>query len=815
MENSDGMKKATSTLVKKNFLNTKVVCNVCGNYFKNKSLKKHKIIKHSSTEQKKEYYKGNYCIECDYGDIQDNKYKIHLETKKHKDKIMDCKIIQGDSDECLFKYLFSRFKCILLEYKYFELINICKLVNGDKISIIITKKHINDKLIALKRKLNNEDIQLTLIDSRVIQTTTEKELLYDYYMKKENGLNYKMSHSLSMILFNTIIDAGMKKLQIDNFISFYSNGFKWIIQTANMLHSVKLINLKVIDKGEFWMELNNLSIKLHKVSAINSSYKCINGLLHHNFNDDDLDAHQYTYCNIICVYKLTVLSNVYYLPIKYRGDHIKICKDKLIDLDDEILNSIRLSNGNFDLKLIACFSGSSNQIEELVMKFSLEYNKSLTIYQNISEFFTTDTKQITEFLENKNVSTEYKIYDYISILERLNGKITGRPKKEFNSPQEKEDYFRLQKINYSRKKFNKGEIHDLEQIKKEERQPLKEEIINLFKSIENLSDKTKENYLAKLTRLQNIGVNIYDFTEVEMNKILSAYEKKNTQQSFLCAIHALFKHTKKDIPKYLQDQIANIQNDINKNIKKNKLSKHQTETCTNWETVLAVRSELEKKYKKYKFKDNLQSYLYLSLYTYLPPRRLEDYRDMIFDNTQEINCEQNNILVYSEYRGEYPENYEYERERLELDDELNNYLVMKNDKCYFVFNMYKTRSSYGKQIVAVPNILAEIIKEYVEMYNLKKGDKLFNYSTSQMGKLMQDIFKKYINKSTCVSNLRHIFVNYYITKKTNNETKEITGLLMGHSKEMQSLYDTVEDIQGDKIINEYQHEEKNEDEVIS
>ena len=60
-------------------------------------------------------------------------------------------------------------------------------------------------------------------------------------------------------------------------------------------------------------------------------------------------------------------------------------------------------------------------------------------------------------------------------------------------------------------------------------------------------------------------------------------------------------------------------------------------------------------------------------------------------------------------------------------DKLNdiNYLVLSNPK-QFVFNDYKTDTTYGKQIFKIPEDLDMVINQYITAKKLRNGDFLFS-----------------------------------------------------------------------------------------
>ena len=66
-----------------------IKCNICNLYTSRHStnMKLHILNNHTSIEDKKKNFKF-YCATCDYGVINERKYNEHLETTKHKIKIV-------------------------------------------------------------------------------------------------------------------------------------------------------------------------------------------------------------------------------------------------------------------------------------------------------------------------------------------------------------------------------------------------------------------------------------------------------------------------------------------------------------------------------------------------------------------------------------------------------------------------------------------------------------------------------------------------------------------------------------------------------
>lgn len=175
-----------------------------------------------------------------------------------------------------------------------------------------------------------------------------------------------------------------------------------------------------------------------------------------------------------------------------------------------------------------------------------------------------------------------------------------------------------------------------------------------------------------------------------------------------------------------------------------------------WSDIIKKREELLEK-KKYKY------HLLLSLYTYIPPRRLKDYLLMKVINAKEDIDDK-----------KYPELLDF-----------NYYAINSNQ---FIFNNYKTKKVFAQQIIDVPDELKNIIMNYIKFAKIKpsvRGEKLFKCKTYHALHYML------VNMlGTSIDNIRHSYVNY-IYKDYNipdSEFIEHTAENMAHSVSVHLRY---------------------------
>lgn len=296
-------------------------------------------------------------------------------------------------------------------------------------------------------------------------------------------------------------------------------------------------------------------------------------------------------------------------------------------------------------------------------------------------------------------------------------------------------------------------------------------IIFIHKSITNKDLNINLMNIFNNTLNNNDIVNIinelyYLNDNILINYLFNKYSNYNTIKTYLIPFSILtsnIKYYKEDTDIY--NKIANIIININKDYE-NKID----DNFVNNNDISKIIGDFTEKilYNKSKLLDNDYEKLIFFLYTLIPPRRLE-YSNMII----KINNDKFDEEIYN---------------NLDID---HNYIIINNNKSYFIFNNYKTSDYFGKQKFNIELNLYKYIKIYIKKYKKKNDDYLFSLTSNKLGIEINRIFKKIYNENIT---LRWIRISYttYIRKKnlTNNELKNISEK-MAHSIVTNSRYNKI------------------------
>lgn len=256
--------------------------------------------------------------------------------------------------------------------------------------------------------------------------------------------------------------------------------------------------------------------------------------------------------------------------------------------------------------------------------------------------------------------------------------------------------------------------------------------------------------------------------ENTINLLRDHYKNDNSLRSYLVALTVLLSHLPSFNNQYqIITKVAKKLDEINK-----------ADRATNilpkmYEKKIIDLEDEDILIKNINSLTKIEDKLIFSLYTLFPARREDDYRLMKIT-------------------------YNQKEDKLDVD---YNYLqISKNKDMYFIFNEYKTKSTYGQQKFKVPEEIKTIINMYINQNNLKELDLLFysnndkkdKKSASNFSTQISNVFKKVYDIPISIRFLRksHATYLYNISHKEKWDTLRIEEYtdMMSHSINESSLY---------------------------
>lgn len=305
---------------------------------------------------------------------------------------------------------------------------------------------------------------------------------------------------------------------------------------------------------------------------------------------------------------------------------------------------------------------------------------------------------------------------------------------------------------------------------------LKTELIN-----KGLSEGSINLYLRNLKKLNNnediTNLKFLNKPSIIMDKIKDL--KDNTKRQYLISIVT----TTKCLNNKLYDKYYKLMMDIYNKIKQTptqEKSETQKKNWMEWDEILKIYKDLEDDINKLKLFNKRQltereynkilSYVILSLYVKIQPRRNKDW----------------NLMVISANHT----------------DKKYNYFDFINKK--FIFNNYKTSKKDGQLILDIPDDLYNILMKYLKIHPLLKDKQpiiknknykllsnvplLVYYDGSLLSSVnaITRILNKIFNKNISSSMLRHIYLSSKYGPMLKEQEEDAKA--MSHSLNMQKDY---------------------------
>lgn len=362
-----------------------------------------------------------------------------------------------------------------------------------------------------------------------------------------------------------------------------------------------------------------------------------------------------------------------------------------------------------------------------------------------------------------------------------------------------------------------------------------------------ISDSSKKVYAARLKKFDKMNL-------LEYNKIIEFLKQKSTkEETYRGTICAILNKLRVDNPipsdpvkeaiQFYQNETQKVKTSLDANRKKNQLSEREEKQFIEWNKILEIK-------KKINEKANIKDRLLIALYTTIPPRRIQDYSEMIYiseiassivqtpsksapidrssctsSSSEALNSEESNsseslnseedsdqeLSVKSEISSsaqitpidinkmcdvstQTEENTKIEEKSLPVPT-ISPYRADKNyliNTEKMIFNKYKTSKSFGNQEINLPNEIIELLTDYIKSYNIKSGDSLFGFEhTNSFGSYLKRLIGKYNeNKGFSVDILRHSYVTMKRPEMSSATVEEMIALAanMQHSLTEELLY---------------------------
>jgi len=300
----------------------------------------------------------------------------------------------------------------------------------------------------------------------------------------------------------------------------------------------------------------------------------------------------------------------------------------------------------------------------------------------------------------------------------------------------------------------------------------KDELFKSIKEKRNISDTSINIYITclELTNLYINNTRIFeDLKFLKKKKIIlndffkdkKLTFKKKYLSAFITSLDTNYDENEKLIEYYRK--LINKYNDILMENEINHIkSDKQLNNMVSNKYMNKIRTDLKNKIEENDDFFIYQDYLISSIYTLIPPRRLDDYALMkIVSNN-------------------YYQNLKY------TDKIKNNYLVKKDNKLHFIFCNYKTDKIYGIQKFEIKGNLKKIINKWLEInisdnFLLNKDKK--QMTSNLLGKMITNIFSNDEYKNVSLNMIRHSFI-------TNNNVVNNPQIAfqMAHSLNLQNYY---------------------------
>ena len=129
-------------------------------------------------------------------------------------------------------------------------------------------------------------------------------------------------------------------------------------------------------------------------------------------------------------------------------------------------------------------------------------------------------------------------------------------------------------------------------------------------------------------------------------------------------------------------------------------------------------------------------------------------------------------------------------------ERLTNYIVFSGAACFLVFDEYKTKTTFGRQVFEMQGPLVDIIRAYIAHYGFTDGDKLIPQvrdktkylDESSMSKLMSETLDRYFHNGMSQTSMRSSYSTFIHSKDYSEKTLKTLTARLAHSVETSRVY---------------------------
>ena len=291
------------------------------------------------------------------------------------------------------------------------------------------------------------------------------------------------------------------------------------------------------------------------------------------------------------------------------------------------------------------------------------------------------------------------------------------------------------------------------------RNKFEKKVQSLLKKRKTLKENSIKTYTRNIALLrEHVGYTKNNFLFLDdtaqiVEIINEKYKTTSSRKTIYNSIYTVIKDTKlTELTKdFYYKKMTEYRTQLNKETDENKMSESQKEKWTSWDNITRVPEligtemkalmPLANKRKKLQYFNLYKKYMISSLYTKLPPIRLDYYQIKIFDTKQRTND--------------------------------INYIVINDEEVKLYLNDYKNVKKMGKVVLDYPENVEKDLRTWYKFkvendypseylfYSSIKNNTLF--TSNSFGKFLTLIFNKYIKIPITVNMLRHIYETELIT----------------------------------------------------